>query len=530
MSNPTPIKKTLEHHSAVNACVIIANTLKHKISVTRASPNNNNMIGDNVIAGYYINLDAREDRRTHMQQTQLPVFAGMGISVERLSATCMPKNGALGCAISHTRALAAGVATHRPWILVLEDDFQWELPHADIVAFFERWYADATHTTMPDVLCLTYYLPKTELVVSAGSDVATTTTTHYTRAHNMQTTCGYIVSREFAQAHLLPCFERAAAQLQAGATLHTSAIDVAWKPMQHQHYFAAATPRLARQLPGVSDILTSAVRTPLDYGGSFAVLVHCAAPHHQTTTHYALPFFTLHVHSALLADALRQVRAASPVLAYILVVSSSLSSSELSVSSQQVFDCLKQFVSPRHRPRSVACNTAAYGNRVFVVKATLLDAWLSTLGPPPGPPDDAVLPMLRRACAQARLVCDMGLSANLISRNVRHATAVATAADTSTASAAATAAATATVTATATATATAAATATAVVSDARVADGSASRSPQQPGPRRHTCRQSESPLHAPVPRVVLGPWSAAVAVSTTTTAAVEPAWVETLAE
>lgn len=456
------------------------------------------------VAAYYINLDAREDRRAHMQQTQLPLFAKClgGLQVQRLSATHTRGNGALGCALSHTRALAAGLATHRPWLLVLEDDFQWELPHAYIVRFFD-WLA--CNTTEFDVLCLSYYLPKTELIMAGSAPQL------MTRAQNMQTTCGYIVTREFARAHLLPCFESAVAQMQAGATLHTAAIDVAWKPLQTQYKFMATTPRLARQVPGVSNIIVApkTAGVEIDYGGNFAVLVvHGGAS--SKSKHTQLPFLTRYYDcgntGSNIADAVRTLRAECPLLQRVLVVINTDYKDNQKIpkfNTAKIFDCLKMLVSPRRRPHALVYNTEVYGNRVFVASPVLLDAWLqstqSTQHSIVYSMED-VLPQLRRlvAVAAAHGTQADNLSADILCFSAQHTNHT---------------------------------THNTTVSTAGAAGESASRclSPTTQDPCRRTARPSGSPSHDPAPRVELGPWSAVVAAASQSVQPVRPAWVETSA-
>ena len=302
----------------------------------------------------FINLDARTDRRTHIE-SQIALLRNRDIKVKRLSAVARPQNGALGCALSHCRALSEGVAActnPKDLILVFEDDFQWEVQQTDIDAALDNLPTDF------DVLCLTYYVPKMQPQAPPEK------TAKWVRAFDMQTTAGYIVTRQFAEQYLYHTFHAAAETLRAqGAT--SLPIDVAWKPLQTRHKFYAAWPRLGKQLLLASDI--SEEKTTTNHN-AVVLLMRESAPNE------VWPFVHVRKPSGQkLSDALRTVRATYPLLAFIFIIAS-----PTPINVVEMYKFFSKFASPLIGPRSLI--GVGQGNQLqmgdCIISARLADKYV----------------------------------------------------------------------------------------------------------------------------------------------------------
>ena len=74
---------------------------------------------DNIDKIIYINLDSRKDRDLSIR-SQLKIY---NLKAERLSASYIENNPSQGCALSHIRCLEEAIKNNYKNILILEDDF-----------------------------------------------------------------------------------------------------------------------------------------------------------------------------------------------------------------------------------------------------------------------------------------------------------------------------------------------------------------------------------------------------------------------
>ena len=73
---------------------------------------------------YYINLDSRPDRKTHVE-SQLD---SIGIKQCTRFSACMMVNGAIGCSTSHLKILEMAREQNLPHIMIVEDDIEFTKP------------------------------------------------------------------------------------------------------------------------------------------------------------------------------------------------------------------------------------------------------------------------------------------------------------------------------------------------------------------------------------------------------------------
>lgn len=189
----------------------------------------------------YINLESRKDRRALIEAE----LARTGVCcAERVDAVSFPKKdrtsrwGAMGCAVSHMRALAS---TRAPVAFILEDDalFQRQPPLIELETPSFLWH----------VLLFAY---------NGGVDNARCVVAHgnrWCRVLDAQTTSMYAVRKTYIP-QLLHVFNESFRGLSLGKPVPEFAIDRKWKELQRQenHFWYAAVPRIGIQRPSYSNI------------------------------------------------------------------------------------------------------------------------------------------------------------------------------------------------------------------------------------------------------------------------------------
>jgi glycosyl transferase, family 25 len=196
-----------------------------------------------------INLKHRADRREECVKE----LAKVGISAGDdafFEAKSVPDLGALGCALSHAKALADFVYfDDRPFALILEDDFSIR--------------DAATFTSVIDQLCSQEHL--WDVFLLGHNSAIPIEPTHFEntfRAINAQTTSGYLVGRYYA-TRLIEYFFRSAGLLhrfqllpEPNKTYAKSlfSCDILWKELQIKDRFIVPIPSLIIQRPSFSDV------------------------------------------------------------------------------------------------------------------------------------------------------------------------------------------------------------------------------------------------------------------------------------
>jgi len=91
--------------------------------------------------GFYINLESRPDRKTHVEQQ----LANLGLqnAVQRFNAIKLP-NGALGCSMSHLKCIETAKENNWEHVLIVEDDILFMDPSLftqQMNSFLERHHS-----------------------------------------------------------------------------------------------------------------------------------------------------------------------------------------------------------------------------------------------------------------------------------------------------------------------------------------------------------------------------------------------------
>jgi glycosyl transferase family 25 len=184
---------------------------------------------------YYINLDSRPDRKTHVEE-QLSII---GIQAERFKAIKLP-NGAIGCSMSHLKLLETAKDNNLPHILIVEDDIKFLNPEL----FKSQLNTFLSNHKGWDVLLL------------GGNNIPPYIKIDDTcvKITTCQTTTGYLVNGHYIDI-LINNFRNGIAKLLAYPHLHTIyAIDKFWFKLQRKHNWFLIIPLTVTQREDYSDI------------------------------------------------------------------------------------------------------------------------------------------------------------------------------------------------------------------------------------------------------------------------------------
>lgn len=195
---------------------------------------------------YYINLDKRQDRNKEF----LGEMARLNIvNFTRIPATHMPKRGALGCSLSHIKALETFLESTHSECCILEDDFIFVLGQWQVASLFK------TLLTVPYDVCLL-----------AANVLRSEPTEHafLRKVDDAQTTAGYCVSKAYART-LLANFKEGAAKLKEGFETDGKkeprfCLDIFWKSLQPTAKWYVVNPKMGIQRESYSDIEERSVR------------------------------------------------------------------------------------------------------------------------------------------------------------------------------------------------------------------------------------------------------------------------------
>ena len=201
-----------------------------------------------VIAGYRINLENRADRVAECRRNEAEF--GYPDDFAPLLKAVPDEFGAIGCGKSHILALTDALVRRKsPFCMVLEDDFDFLRPAADLIRSLDHMQSCGLRW---DVLLL------------AGNEVLPyhqpPAAPFLLRLLDSQTTAGYIVNRPYIPT-LLASFTESVAQLERfrafqprKPVVERFAIDIGWKTLQRRDHWYIANPSFGHQRPGFSDI------------------------------------------------------------------------------------------------------------------------------------------------------------------------------------------------------------------------------------------------------------------------------------
>ena len=191
--------------------------------------------------GYYINLDKREDRNSHMKNIikSNPFFE----KVERMPATYSEIYG-VGCLISHMKCITNLLKRNDKYYIILEDDFFFL--NKENFNNFTKDFDKIKNDDNWDIIVLT---PK-------GNTIEKDKITNFHRIINHQTATGYIIKHDFIPKLLSVWINNLGNLIKGynGPLANPYFNDQCWKPLQLNSNFLYYKDIYGGQLPCYSDI------------------------------------------------------------------------------------------------------------------------------------------------------------------------------------------------------------------------------------------------------------------------------------
>ena len=200
---------------------------------------------------YYINLDVRKDRREHIEK-ELAKLNLPDDKITRIDAVYKPTLGALGCGLSHIKALKAFLDTSDNECIILEDDFTFRDEHIPFCKRAINTIIKAGDKAKYDVLMLA-----SNTAIEEPCKVS-----YLTRIKYAFTTSGYMITRKFAPILIANFTEACEGLEKAGAHIPAFCIDVYWRKLQETCIFYCLKPIPGYQYGNYSDI----ERKEVNYG------------------------------------------------------------------------------------------------------------------------------------------------------------------------------------------------------------------------------------------------------------------------
>jgi glycosyl transferase family 25 len=183
---------------------------------------------------FYINLNRRQDRREQME-TQLKEY---NINVERFEAI-EHTDGIVGCTKSHLEVLKLAKKRNYQTILILEDDFEFQLSPDHLREQINKLFL---MNVKFDVCMLGYKLINGEF----------TKYPFLKKAIEAQSASAYIVTNPFYQK-IIDLYEEAIPLLETTGEHWNYANDQVWKKIQPMTNWYCIEPRAGKQRNGYSD-------------------------------------------------------------------------------------------------------------------------------------------------------------------------------------------------------------------------------------------------------------------------------------
>ena len=181
----------------------------------------------------YINLAHRTDRKEHVEKQ----FASLGVKATRIDAIeCV--QGAIGCAMSHVKALEHAKEMEWSTVCICEDDIEF----TNIPLFQQQLNDFLKDFTTWDVLLL-----GTNMGPPFDKEKGCL------RVRNAQTTTGYIVKNHYYDT-LINCFRKSIGCMIHDYNPKLYAIDKQWKYFQEKDFWYVLNPLTIIQRSDYSDI------------------------------------------------------------------------------------------------------------------------------------------------------------------------------------------------------------------------------------------------------------------------------------
>ncbi len=194
---------------------------------------------------YYINLDRRTDRKEEIENE----FKRLDIPKEKIKRfTAIEYNpGCIGCSYSHYHVMNEGLHDSFNNILVLEDDFQFEVSKEELEENLRYIFEIRKFEKPWDVIMFSYNISfpehKTENIL--GDPILG-------KIKFAQTASGYLVNKHYFQKLRDHIFKGSQLLIQTNMHwLYTN--DIYWKELQEKDEWFYFKKRIGKQRPSISD-------------------------------------------------------------------------------------------------------------------------------------------------------------------------------------------------------------------------------------------------------------------------------------
>lgn len=189
----------------------------------------------------YINLNHRKDRREQMEKELVNIPKE---NIHRIEAVYYPKNGPLGCCVSHIKAIELAMKNKWDKVLILEDDFIFDNSIDFTNYLLKRFYNTGLNW---DVLMFSSNLLRFER----------TDFNFLNKVLEGKTTSGYLLNSNYYDillGNFKECFRELNIEVYKKSLKH-SCIDMGWRKLQRGGNWYITDPRIGKQKDGFSDIM-----------------------------------------------------------------------------------------------------------------------------------------------------------------------------------------------------------------------------------------------------------------------------------
>lgn len=184
----------------------------------------------------YINLEYRKDRNEHILN-EIHKICTDDSKIHRIDAI-KKDNGALGCGLSHIKALEYVLEHEWKCVLVLEDDFTCKCDSNEINTKINSLFEHDFDVGLLSHNCLQYLDTNIE---------------HIKKVLYSQTTSSYIIKREYISV-LLQNMRDAMNDMLINGKRHENCLDIYWSKLHPIHNWYTIFPSIGYQYATHSDI------------------------------------------------------------------------------------------------------------------------------------------------------------------------------------------------------------------------------------------------------------------------------------
>lgn len=189
---------------------------------------------------YFINLKERPDRLSKIKNelNKMDYPKGKIIRVDAIKK----KDGALGCGLSHLKALEMGLNSVNDFIIILEDDFKFIHSKDKTLSILKK--------------SLSY--PNWNVILLSCNGTSTPYLPNLDKVTDCQTTSGYIIKKRYIPVLMKEWkismeIRKKYNPVKGTALSRNSSIDYSWKKLQNDHWYIT-NPKLGKQYASFSSI------------------------------------------------------------------------------------------------------------------------------------------------------------------------------------------------------------------------------------------------------------------------------------